>query len=191
MRQGNYSLEALQMAVRAGEHFDYLFFWGHRPSSSGAITASCFSQWWPSPFEVDGITYASAEHWMMAEKARLFGDESTLLRILSAKSPAEAKAFGRQVSGFNQQVWEENCFESVCKGNVHKFSQHPELGEFLISTRTLVLVEASPVDRVWGIGLAQDDERAGDPLRWNGSNLLGFALMVVRDRIANINKTEE
>lgn len=152
MQQGNYSLDALQQAVRAGKRFKYLYFWGHRPSASGAVTSSCFSQWWPSLFVVDGVTYASAEHWMMAGKARLFGDEATLPRILNANSPAEAKKLGRQVAGFNQQIWEVHCFELVCEGNYHKFSQHPELGAFLIGTHTRVLVEASPVDRVWGIG---------------------------------------
>ncbi|MFV8844404.1 NADAR family protein [Serratia fonticola] len=188
MQQGNYTLDALQKSIRTGKRFKYLYFWGHRPSPSGAVTASCFSQWWPSPFKVDDVTYASAEHWMMAGKARLFSDEAILPRILNAKSPAEAKKFGREVSDFNQQMWEAHCFELVCEGNLHKFSQHPQLGAFLVGTRSRVLVEASPVDRVWGIGLAQDDERAANPLRWNGTNLLGFALMVVRDTLGGTNR---
>lgn len=187
MQQGKYTLDTLQQSIRMGKRFKYLYFWGHRPSPSGVVTSSCFSQWWPSPFEVDGVTYASAEHWMMAGKARLFSDEAILPRILNAKSPAEAKKFGRQVSGFNQQIWEAHCFDLVCEGNLHKFSQHPQLGAFLVGTRTRVLVEASPVDRIWGIGLAQDDERAANPLRWNGKNLLGFALMVVRDTLGGAN----
>jgi ribA/ribD-fused uncharacterized protein len=120
---------------------------------------------------------------MMAEKARLFGDQNTRAKILKAGSPKAAKQLGRQVKNFEEEVWEESRFQFVVEGNYAKFNQNPGLGEFLLDTGNKVLVEASPVDRIWGIGLAADDERAMNPEEWRGLNLLGFALMEVRRRI--------
>ncbi|MEU1469566.1 NADAR family protein [Streptomyces sp. NPDC005761] len=173
-------LGALVSRASAGERVKYLLFWGHRPRSDGRIGASCLSQWWPSPFTVDGVTYASAEHWMMAGKARLFGDAEAAERAVAAKSPAEAKKVGRLVRGFDATVWERERYGLVVAGSVHKFGQNPELGGFLLGTGDRVLVEASPTDRIWGIGLAADDPRAEDPATWQGLNLLGFALMEAR-----------
>lgn len=161
---------------------EYLFFWGHRRPRSG-VTASCLSQWWEAPFTVDGSTYRTAEHYMMAGKARLFGDSGTEQRILESKHPGQAKDLGRQVAGFEQTVWEDSRYGIVVAGNVAKFSQNPELAEFLMGTGTRVLVEASPRDRVWGIGMAKDDQGVEDPRCWRGSNLLGFALMEARTRV--------
>lgn len=118
---------------------------------------------------------------MMAEKAALFGDEATRRRILDAPNPGAAKVLGREVRGFDDAVWVAHRYGIVVRGTAAKFAQSPDLGAFLRATDTRVLVEASPVDRIWGIGLARDDERAGNPLRWRGLNLLGFALMEVRD----------
>ncbi|EBP1705225.1 NADAR family protein [Salmonella enterica] len=185
MQQGYYSLPALLSALDAGKKVKYLWFWGHQPAANNEITASCFSQWWQgSPFTYDGITYATAEHWMMAGKARLFNDSKTLARILAAATQAEAKKLGRQVTNFDEQRWQDCCFELVSEGNYHKFSQHSALKTFLLNTQPRILVEASPVDKIWGIGLAKDHPHAGVPSHWKGKNLLGFALMVVRDRLA-------
>lgn len=162
----------------------YLMFWGHRPPRDGGVGSGCLSQWWPSAFTVDGVEYASAEHWMMAGKARLFGDEEALGRILAARTPAEAKKLGRLVRGFDQEVWERERFPLVVEGNVAKFGRDDGLRAYLLGTARRVLVEASPLDRVWGIGLAADDERAADPDRWRGLNLLGFALMEARQRLS-------
>lgn len=177
------SWEALIREVRAGARIKYLHFWGHRPRPDGRVGASCLSQWWPSPFTVDGVTYATAEHWMMAGKARLFRDAEAVRRALAAGHPAQAKKAGRLVRGFDEDLWARERFRIVVEGSVHKFAAHPELREFLLGTGERVLVEASPVDRVWGIGLAADDEAAADPERWRGANLLGFALMEARDRL--------
>ncbi|MGP4047171.1 NADAR family protein [Streptomyces sp. 2A115] len=177
------SWEALIRAVRAEAGVKYLHFWGHQPLPDGQVGASCLSQWWPSPFTVDGVEYRTAEHWMMAAKARLFEDTAAERRVLAAGHPAEAKKAGRLVRGFDEGAWERERFGIVVEGSVHKFAAHAELGAFLVGTGERVLVEASPVDRVWGIGLAADDERAHDPERWLGPNLLGFALMVVRERL--------
>lgn len=95
-----------------------------------------------------------------------------------------AKALGRQVRGFRESAWERERFAIVVRGNLAKSGQHPELREYLAGTRARVLAEASPTDRVWGIGLEASDSRAEDPRQWRGLNLLGFALMAVRDRLA-------
>lgn len=167
----------------AGETFSFLYFWGHGVRPDGAPSNSCFSQWYPSRFELDGVVYATAEHYMIAEKARLFGDAEALAGVLNASSPEAAKAFGRKVFGFSEHTWSAHRFEVVVRGNLAKFSQNAALADFILGTDENVLVEASPVDPVWGIGLAADDHRAKDPNTWNGLNLLGFALMSVRAQL--------
>lgn len=178
------SAAELTAAVGRGERVKYVHFWGHRPRRDGSVGPGCFSQWWPSPFTVDGTVYATAEHWMMAGKARLFGDAEAEAAVLAAAHPKQAKDAGRSVRGFDEEQWRRHRFELVVQGSVHKFAQHPELRAYLLGTGDRVLVEASPPDRVWGIGLAADDERAQDPAQWRGLNLLGFALMEARQRLA-------
>jgi ribA/ribD-fused uncharacterized protein len=161
----------------------YLFFWGHRPQRDGSVGSGCLSQWWPAGFTVDGIRFRTAEHYMMWCKATLFGDAAMAERILAAPHPRDAKMLGRGVAGYDDRKWAAERFEIVVTGSLAKFGQHPELGEWLVGTGERVLVEASPADRVWGIGLAASDERAADPARWRGLNLLGFALMRARDEL--------
>ncbi|MEU8589588.1 NADAR family protein [Streptomyces sp. NPDC048664] len=175
--------EALVQEVRAGARVRYLHFWGHRPRRDGQVGTGCLSQWWPSPFTVEGVEYATAEHWMMASKARLFGDAEAERGAVAAANPALAKKAGRLVRGFDELVWQRERFAIVVEGSVHKFAAHTDLRDFLLGTGDRVLVEASPMDRIWGIGLAAADERADDPLRWRGANLLGFALMEARERL--------
>ncbi|MFJ7153829.1 NADAR family protein [Streptomyces sp. NPDC101118] len=169
--------------VNRGERVKYLPFWGHRPRADGTLGPSCLSQWWPSPFTVGDVEYATAEHWMMAGKARLFGDEEALAVALAAPTPAEAKKAGRLVRGFDDAVWERERYAIVVEGSVHKFGSDPALRSFLLGTGERVLVEASPLDRIWGIGLAADSPDALVPERWRGLNLLGFALMDARERL--------
>jgi ribA/ribD-fused uncharacterized protein len=175
-------LEELRQRYSAGESLKYMFFWGHQPGKAG-ISSSCFSQWYEAPFEIDGQRYATAEHFMMAEKAALFGDFSARARVLEAPTPGAAKALGRGVFGFDEAIWVERRFSIVVRANQAKFTQNPELGVFLKQTGSRIIVEASPVDRIWGIGLAQDDARANNPNQWEGLNLLGFALMEIRSRL--------
>ncbi|SER78940.1 hypothetical protein SAMN05216188_115198 [Lentzea xinjiangensis] len=160
----------------------YLFFWGHQPERDGSIGKGCLSQWWPCTFVADGREFPSAEHYMMWRKALLFDDHAVAERVLAARTPAEAKALGREVSGFSEPVWAAARLEVVVEGNLAKFGQDPALRSYLLSTGSRVLVEASPQDRVWGIGLAASDPRAADPASWLGLNLLGEALMEVRSR---------
>jgi ribA/ribD-fused uncharacterized protein len=178
-----YNTEWLLKQLAQNGRVKYLFFWGHQPSRDGVVTKSCLSQWWQQDFVVQGIKYRSTEHWMMAEKARLFNDDALLARILAAPSPAEAKKLGREIQGFVPETWEAHKHEIVKAGNVHKFSQDKALARFLLATNDRVLVEASPVDTIWGIGLAADSPDAENPARWQGPNLLGFALMEVRDQL--------
>ncbi len=177
----NYDLEWLIATVEKKDKVKFLFFWGHQKSTSGDLTAACFSQWWAAPFVVDSVRYYTTEHWMMAQKALLFNDLEIYQQIIAAKSPAEAKALGRQVRQFDNDVWNSKRAAIVVRGNLEKFRQHLDLQAFLLNTKERVLVEASPVDSIWGIGLAAANERAQNPKQWQGLNLLGFALMEVRD----------
>jgi ribA/ribD-fused uncharacterized protein len=173
-------LDNLMAALAAGEEPDYLLFWGHT-GAPGSVGKHVLSQWWPADFRLDDQRYPTAEHYMMAEKARLFGDREIEARILTADDPRSAKALGRKVQGFAAEIWDAAAFGIVVRGNQAKFGQNPALGDWLARTAPAVLVEASPVDAIWGIGLSASDPRAADPQQWAGRNLLGFALMAVRD----------
>jgi ribA/ribD-fused uncharacterized protein len=181
--EGMRSREELVRFLDEGGSVDFLFFWGHTPKTDG-VDASCLSQWFPRAFVIDGARYATAEHFMMAEKARLFRDAEALPKILEAKTPAEAKALGRAVRDFDPDAWERARFEAVVRGNVAKFGQNEDFGSFLRSTKQKVLVEASPRDRIWGIGMGSANPDARIPARWRGRNLLGFALMAAREALA-------
>jgi ribA/ribD-fused uncharacterized protein len=177
-------LEDLQRRFNAGERLKYLYFWGHQPRADGTLGPSCLSQWWPADFEVDGVRFRSAEHYMMWRKATLFGDTATAARVLEAGHPNRAKALGRTVAGFDEETWNRERFGIVVTAGRAKFDSDPALRAYLLGTGDRVLVEASPLDRVWGIGLTADDEAAANPLRWRGPNLLGFALMRARHELA-------
>jgi ribA/ribD-fused uncharacterized protein len=181
--------ELLEFVAR-GKKVKYLCFWGHTQNNSQEVSKTCFSQWFGSKFEIDGIVYPTAEHFMMAEKARLFEDRSAantelLKQIIEATHPQKVKQLGRKIEGFTNEVWNQHRFDSVVKGNVAKFTQNPQLAEFLLGTGKRVLVEASPADKVWGTGLAEDHEDATNPFKWKGLNLLGFALMETREILKN------
>ena len=123
---------------------------------------------------------------MMAWKAKVSCDDNnaTLNKILAAKSPSEAKKLGRSIPHINWSVWNEAKVNVVIQGNIHKFSQHSDLAQFLRESGDKILVEASPNDNIWGIGMGRDNPNAQNPARWGkGDNLLGFALMEVRDRL--------
>ena len=178
-----YTVKTMQKKQETDEQLKYLFFWGHTPAKNGEITKSCLSQWWASEFEIDGINYRSAEQFMMAEKARIFNDNKTRDLILSSTHPKQAKDLGRKVMGFDEEIWRNERYNIVKRGNFAKFSQDERLKEFLLQTGNRVLVEASPVDKIWGIGMAVDDKNVENPHMWRGLNLLGFALMDVRDEL--------
>lgn len=149
-----------------------VLFWGGWPS-----------QWFLSLFTIGDITYSCAEQFMMAEKARVFGDGVALDRILHTDDPREHKAWGRRVTGFDADQWNAVCRGIVYTGNLAKFSQSPELAGRLLKTGDRTIVEASPIDMIWGVGLATNDPRVHDPTEWRGTNWLGIAIMQVRDEL--------
>ncbi|WP_427965751.1 NADAR family protein [Altererythrobacter sp.] len=153
---------------------EFTFFW------SGP-----FSQWHNSPFTIDGQYYNTAEQYMMAEKARVFGDEQTRAQILEARDPGTQKALGRRVRGFSQDEWDSVACEIVYRGNRAKFTTHRDLLQLLLDTEGTTLAEASPVDTIWGIGLAADAADARNPNKWLGQNLLGKTLQRLRDDLLN------
>ena len=155
-------------------------FYGHVQREE-TVDASCLSQRFPCYFAVEGNNYTTAEQYMMAEKARLFGDEEIRRQILREADPMACKRLGRQVQQFDKDVWDTRCGETVVAGNIAKFSQNPELKAFLLSTGNAILAEGAPRDKIWGIGMRKSNSLAQDPAQWRGRNLLGFALMEVRD----------
>ena len=161
----------------------YLFFFGHRASPDGTITESCLSQWYDCRFTENGISYHTAEQYMMAGKARLFGDDAAFSRIMSAQAPSEYKRLGRIVKHYSEAVWQASRFDIVVKGNLLKFGQNEALKRFLLETGDKILAEASAYDLIWGIGLPAYNPDINDPSKWRGQNLLGQALMTVRDAL--------
>lgn len=151
----------------------FFLFWGERP----------FSQWSPADFVIDGKTYNSTEQYMMAMKARHFGDEETLRKIMKSTSPSDQKKLGRQVRGFDANQWNKVCRDIVYKGNYEKFKQNSKMREKLFETVGRTLVEASPKDKIWGIGLSAKDERCQSRETWQGKNWLGEVLTKVRDNL--------
>lgn len=141
------------------------------------------SQWHPSVFIVDGVTYVTAEQWMMAEKARLFGDHETEQKILDAKRPWDQKKLGREVKGFDKARWNAVARNLVYEGNRHKFLQNSSLREHLFSTCGTTLVEVNPDDDIWGIALAEGDERTFSRETWQGTNWLGEVLTRLRENL--------
>ena len=177
----HYDINWLTEKFEKGEALKFLYFWGHTNKYKEEVGKFCFSQWFESPFVINNVTYKTSEHWMMAQKALLFHDKDTFKRIIACNKPGEAKELGRQVANFDEQIWEEKKFDIVKLGNFYKFSQNPKLADYLLKTDTRILVEASPIDTIWGIGLSQDSEDIGNMYAWRGQNLLGFVLMEVRD----------
>jgi len=151
----------------------FVLFWGGK-----------FSQWYPYKMTIDGVEYNCCEQYMMAEKARLFGDLDSLQQIMAAKDPRDQKRIGRSVKNFVPQMWEKICKDVVFRANLAKFSD-PEMKKYLMSFGNEEIVEASPYDKIWGIGLSEDDPDALDKTKWQGTNWLGEAIMAVREALKN------
>src|ERR1043166_189724 len=158
--------------IRRTQRFTFFF----RPEAP-------FSQWHPAQFELGGRIFGCAEQYMMYGKAILFGDPEAAAAILAAASPKQHKALGRQVRGFDDAIWKQNREQIVFDGSRGKFTQNPARRQALLDTAGTELVEASPFDRIWGIGLAASDPRAEDPAQWRGRNLLGKILTRLRDEL--------
>lgn len=156
---------------------DFCFFW-----------AGPFSQWHPTSFCVGAFQYNCAEQFMMYCKASIFGDEQAAERILKTRSPRSQKLLGRRVERFDEERWKIFREGIAFTGNLAKFSQNMELRTLLLSTGEKHIVEASPKDRIWGIGLAESDPRALNIAEWRGENLLGTTLMRVRSWLRDKNQ---
>jgi ribA/ribD-fused uncharacterized protein len=152
----------------------FTFFW-HKKSP--------FSQWYPSPFTVGGNTYNCAEQYMMHQKALLFGDAEVAAQIMATPDPETQQALGRKVAHFVPKVWERECRKIVHDGNIAKFSQNEHLKQQLFATAGTTLVEASPSDKIWGVGLEESDPRIHDRSQWPGENRLGQVITQVRDEL--------
>lgn len=185
-----YSRIWLEQEEANGKQHGFCLFWGNRPPKDGGITKSCLSQWWMEEFYFDGHNYCCMEQFMMEKKAQLFGDKEIRQQILDSHSPDKIKALGRKVRRFDQTLWDQVKYSIVLNGNRYKFNQNRRLRDFLLSTGDSVLAEASPYDTIWGIGLSADAPDAQNPLNWPGQNLLGFALMEVRDELRRVTQNE-
>ena len=150
---------------------EYVFFWQN---------GSPFSQWHKSTFTAHGFTYNCAEQYMMHQKALLFGDTVVAEAIMKEKNPRQQKSWGRKVRGFDAEVWNKQCRDIVYEGNYYKFTQNPHLMDELQKTVGKHLVEASPYDKIWGIGLGPDDPKRFDKSKWRGTNWLGKELTRLR-----------
>jgi ribA/ribD-fused uncharacterized protein len=150
-------------------------------------SGSPFSQWYPCRFTVGELHFNSTEQYMMYSKAQLFKDEELGLKILRATTPREQKALGRQVRGFDKTIWEQHCKEIVYQGNWEKFIQNEDLLQALLDTKGTTLVEASPTDRIWGVGLPEEDPRIRRRTTWRGTNWLGEILTNLREEFTRSN----
>lgn len=177
-----YSIATIKEILHRNPTTPVIYFWGHIPEPK-KMTAACFSQWYDCNFEVDGIPYHTTEQYMMASKARLFGDDAVFQEIMAAYHPHDYKKLGRKVRNFEPTLWDARKYNIVVEGNIAKFCQNPELKEFLLSTGEAIIVEASPYDKIWGIGMDKDQAMKASVNQWQGENLLGCALMEVRDWI--------
>ena len=168
------------IGISADEEDDgFVFFWklGH-PGEE-------FSNWYPRQFVLEGIKYNCVEQYMMAKKALLFGDLDIYHKIMASSDPGECKDLGKKVSNFDPDAWDSCKYEIVYNANHAKFSQNPDLMQKLLSTGDAIMAEASPYDKIWGIGMDQYDPGARTPEHWNGQNLLGNILMQIRSESEN------
>lgn len=150
----------------------YIFFW-----------SGLYSQWYASAFTVKEFNYVTAEQYMMHQKALLFGDEDIAAKIMLTNSPEEQKLLGRQITGFDKAIWDKSCLAVVYEGNYAKFTQNEKLKKELLESGDKIIVEGSPSDTIWGVGLHWNTIEIEDPKNWQGLNLLGSAIMLVRNTL--------
>jgi len=151
----------------------------HNPSEDYGF----LSNWYLSDFQIDGITFTSMEQYMMYKKAICFKDENIAKQILTEKNVAKIKELGRLVSDYDEHIWNGVRQIIIYEGLLAKFSQNEFLKSRLLDTKNSILAECAVKDRIWGIGLSMTDPKRLMPTEWQGQNLLGYALMLVRDRL--------
>ena len=160
-----------------------MYFFGMAPSRNGIPPISPYFRFAKECVALDDVEYNCAEQYMMAQKALLFNDSESHKMIMESIWPDEQKEYGRNVKGFDKDKWETVCRQIVFDGNMAKFSQNPKLLEELMYTDSLEIVEASPYDKIWGIGLHETDPKALDKSQWEGTNWLGIEIMSVREKL--------
>ena len=141
------------------------------------------SNWYLGEFECDGIRFSSMEQYMMYKKAVCFYDMESAEKILKTQNVAEIKALGRQVSGYQDNIWNGLRQIIVYEGLLAKFLQNELFREQLKGTDDAILAECAVKDQIWGIGLSMKDPKRLDINQWRGQNLLGYALMMVRKKL--------
>lgn len=141
------------------------------------------SNWYLSEFKLDGVNFTSMEQYMMYKKAVCFEDDDIAKEILKTANVAVIKSLGRQVKNYKESYWNGIRQLIVYEGLMEKFTQNEELKIRLKETGNNILAECAVKDRIWGIGLSMKDSNRLDPEKWRGQNLLGYTLMVVRDRL--------
>ncbi|MFK7983924.1 MAG: NADAR family protein [Saprospiraceae bacterium] len=164
-----------------GQHNEFTFFM--EPSSP-------LSQWHPSEFEVDGLSFCCGEQFMMYQKAILFKDFEMADKIMATSQPNEHQAFGRAVKGFNSKIWKQHCRDIVYKGNYAKFTQNEWLWDILHNTKDSLLVEAYDQCTYWSVGLVEENPTIKNPQLWPGKNWIGFILTRVREEVRQSLKIE-
>ena len=152
----------------------------HNPDEENAY----LSNWYPSDFTVNGINFSSMEQYMMYQKALRFGDIKIADKILATDDVAKIKKLGREVQGYDDSVWNGVRQIIVYEGLMAKFSQNEDLKAKLLETKDVILAECAVRDKIWGIGLSMTDEKRFDKDKWKGQNLLGYALMLVREHLS-------
>ncbi|MGC3946558.1 MAG: NADAR family protein [Chryseolinea sp.] len=181
-----YDLAWLKRQYDGGDRPEFLFFADGPIDPGEKSSLAILTQWFPSPFQVNSDQYHHAAHWMMVQKARLFGDRTAEKELLVLRGNDEIGTRGKQIAGFDQRHWDHHRYSIVVQGNLHKFTQHQSLRAYISSTHPLVLTEANPEDKIWGIGMNADAPGVTNPHHWRGLNLLGFALMEVRDLLGGL-----
>ena len=160
---------------------DFVFFW--KVIKDTKIGPACLSQWDRHAFVIDGVYYRHVAQFMMAAKARVFNDDAAYNKIMDATSLVDMKRAERAIAGYDDKRWCASRFDAAVRGNFAKFSQYDELKEYLLSTGKSVLVAADPKDKLWGIGLDAETAAKIPEENWPGQNLLGQALMRVREKL--------
>lgn len=177
----NYSNAWLIQQIITGETPTYTCFLSDRCMQNADWNTNCFNENYYAPFKIDGITYLTMQHWLMAQKAALFYDFVTMEKIIASKTAAHAKLLANQIHNVDEDVWLANAYALVVKGNVNKFAQNNELKQKLLNTGNSVIVAITSTDCIWGNGLKFEKNIAFNPFKWKGANLQGYALMQVRD----------
>ncbi|MBP9739456.1 MAG: NADAR family protein [Chitinophagaceae bacterium] len=177
----SYSNSWLIQQIITGNSPKYNYFLSDRCIQNADWDTHCFNECFVAPFTIDGTTYNTLTHWIMAQKAALFYDYTTMEKIIQTKQAAHAKLLACYIKNFDEEVWLAHAYSIVVKGNLHKFKKHYHLQRKLLNTQQNVIVAVTAQDNIWGNGLAYFSKELSNPLKWKGSNLLGYALMDVRD----------